>query len=201
MSMPINVSTRDKRTLGIGIAIVGALLIIGKGGPAWRRWDDTQRADAVQHVRQLTMLREGMTQLHAMRDSTAARARRVNALMGHLLIASSVPQAAAALASALTQDANWAGIRLSTVSVRPDSAARNGFARVGVRIDADGDVDGLTRFLRRAESNNLLLAVRDLTVNQPNPGGPDSTAETLRIDLLVEALARIDTVASKAERQ
>ena len=193
--MRVTVSSRDRRTLTIGVAVVCTLLTVGKGVPAWRRWADAQRANAIEHVRQLTISRQGVRQLVAMRDSTAVRTARVATLMEQLVVARSVPQAAAALASVLAGDADWAGVKVFTLSVRPDSAARNGFARVGVRVSAEGDVDGLTRYLRRVEADSLLLAVRDLTVNQPDPGAPDTKAETLRLELLVEALARIDTIA------
>jgi hypothetical protein len=175
------------------VGVVGTLLTAGKGVPAWQRWDATQRISAEEHVRQVTMAREGVGLLPAMRDSLATRTERVQTLMEQLVRANSVPQAAASLASVLAADADWAGIKVFTLSVRPDSAARDGFALVGVRVTAVGDVDGVTRYLRRVEVDSLLLAVRELTVSQPEPGAPQDKVETLHLDLLVEALARIDT--------
>ena len=197
--MRLVVSPQDRRTLAIGVAVVGSLLAVGKGVPTWRAWDSAQQARAVDHVRQLTIARRGVHWLPAMRDSAGRRTARVVTLTEQLVRARSVPQAAASLASVLGEDATRAGVKVFTLSVRPDSAARNGFATVGVRVSAEGDVDGLTRYLRRIEGDSLLLAVRELTVTQPDPGAPDNKAEALRLDLLVEGLARIDTTTGAPE--
>jgi len=191
--MQLPISQRDRRTLLAGIVIIGLIVAVGKGIPAWQRWDRAQKDGADHQARELAMATEGMRALPELRDSVAARQRRAATLLSRLVAAPSVPEAAAALATELSTAADGAGIRVFTLSIRPDSAIRDGYARVAVRVNAAGDVAGLTRYLSLIETDSLLLAVRELTVGQPAPAAPDSIAEGLHFDVLVEALARIDT--------
>ena len=74
----------------------------------------------------------------------------------------------------------------------PDSASRNGLARVAVRASGIGDIAGVTRLLQDIESGVPLLAVRELSITQPEPAAPDGRAEALRFEVLVEGLARVE---------
>lgn len=194
--MPLSLSRRDRHTLLIGAATVSTLLALGKGWPTWRRWDRAQRSAAVEHVQQLTIAREGVHMLRTMRDSSAARRETLATLLEQLVTAPSVPEASAALAAVLTSDASRAEVQVFSLSVRADSVERDGFARVSVRLSAEGDVAGLAHFVRTVEVDSLLLAVRQVTVTQPDPGAPDSQAEILRMDIVVDALARIDSLTA-----
>jgi hypothetical protein len=190
-------SSRDSRTLGAGAAIIALVLALGKGVPAWQRWDEAQRDGALQLAGELEAAEQGAAALAAMRDSATTRVARVDSLTDALVQASSTPEAGAWLASALSRVADSSGIRVASLGIRPDSAARQGYARVAVRVSAMGDVEGLTTFLSRIEGGRPLMAVRDLVVSQPEPGGPDNKAEALRFDVLVEALARVDSTRRK----
>ncbi len=63
------------------------------------------------------------------------------------------------------------------------------FLHVTARTDVTGDVHGLASFLAALEQSNGRLAVRELTVTQPEPGAPPTRAEVLHATLVVEALA------------
>ena len=42
----LGVPERDRRTLVIGMLVIGMIVLTSRGIPAWRRWDSQQRATA-----------------------------------------------------------------------------------------------------------------------------------------------------------
>jgi Tfp pilus assembly protein PilO len=90
------------------------------------------------------------------------------------------------------------GIRVTSALVRSDTMTKAPFARIAVRISATGDVEGLADYLRSIESAEQLLAVRELSVAQSEPGAPDSRAESLHFEMLVEGLVRLDPPRTSA---
>jgi hypothetical protein len=127
----------------------------------------------------------------ALRDTLRARRDRL-ALLDSGLVKGDTPSAAAAtLASVISETAEEAGVKLGSVQVRPDSArAGTAVTLVAVRADAVGDIRGLTLLLAEIEAGVPLLRVRELSVSQPAPAAPDTQAEALRVELLIEGLAR-----------
>lgn len=130
-----------------------------------------------------------MERLPAMRDSVAARRRRLDSAAVMLLEGESPAQAGAALAAVASDLAAESGVQVNAVQVRADSVYRGHVTRVAVRVSATGDVTGLTELLQQLEGHDLLLHVRELVVTQQAPAAPDNVAEALRVELLVEGLA------------
>jgi hypothetical protein len=186
------ISTRDRRTLALGAAAVALLLLLGRGVPAWRRWDAEVRASAAEMTGEAARAGTAVRTLPALRDSAAARRRRLAALDSALLEGESAASAGAALASLLSSAAEESGVQLGAVQVAPaDSAGRGVFARVRVRADATGDLPGLLLFLRALEGGRALVSVQEWAVTQPSAGGPAEFPEALRLELAVEGLARV----------
>jgi hypothetical protein len=110
------------------------------------------------------------------------------ALAPALLSGDSPASAAATLAALVSGTAAQANVRLGAVQVRPDSVARGAFTRVAVRASATGDINGVTQMILGLEKGPMLLAVRELSITQAEPGAPADRAEALRLELLVEGL-------------
>jgi hypothetical protein len=124
-------------------------------------------------------------------EGSASRARERAAAADSTLIHGVTPSAAgAALATLLSDRADSTGLGVSSETVRADTGFTRGFARARVRLSGTADVRGLTKFLADIEGNPHLLAVRDLTVSQSDPGAGDDRPENLRIEIVVEALVR-----------
>ena len=187
------ISGRDRRVLSFGLAVIGLLLLVGRGIPAWRRWDADARASAAELAVEEERAAAAARALPALRDSAAARRERLVALAPAVLDGESAASAGAALASLVSGAAAKAGVQIGAVQLsRPDSAARTVFTRVRVRTDATGDLPGLLRFLQALEGGPALLAVREWSVSQPNAGGPATLPETLRLELTVEGLTSVE---------
>ena len=182
---------QDRRALGAGVLVIGSMLLVGRGVPAWLQWEQSQRL-AVQESHQ--RLRRAQSAIRAHRAILTMRgqlAGRLDSLSSAHLQATSATMACAALAAMLSDLGDASAIRVTSISVRPDAATKAAFTRIAVRVSATGDVEGLADYLRGIESSAQMLAVRELSVAQTDPTAPDSRAESLRFEILVEALARI----------
>ena len=110
----------------------------------------------------------------------------------------------------MSDAATDAGVKLGSVQPRVDSEPRTlgaaraplhqAFARISVHGDAVGDVVALTQFLAELEHGPVLLAVRALSITQPEPAAPSSRMETLHAEFAVVGLARasLETAGHKA---
>lgn len=182
-------SHRDRRTLAIGAGLVAALVLLGRGLPAWRGWDAETRASAAQKAAEAVQTEAAVRLLPASLDSLQARRARYVALGGALLDGESTAAAGASLASLVSGAAARAGVQIGSVQVRPDTAGAGTFMRITVQADGTGDLPAITRLLEALEGGRELLAVRQLSITQPNPGGAAEQPEALRLDLQVEGLA------------
>ena len=187
----MQLAERDRRTLLLGVASVVAILALGRGIPALRRWESAHVAEAAEMRELLRERQSGAASMPHLRDSAAVRSARLTALRRQLISAATVEAATAVLAARIERMAAEAAVEVLTTTLRPDSAMHGGFARVAVRMSADGDVDGLADLLFALESDVRMLTVSDLTVSQPDPSAPDNSAEVLRIELSVIAVAQI----------
>ena len=188
----LGIPERDRRTLVIGLLVIGSIVLGSRGIPAWRRWDSQQRAAAAETQRQLARAISDARRLPITRDSASARIRRVDSLRISIMSGATIAEAGAALASLISDLADASNVRAVGISVRSDST-RGALARVAVRVAALSDVEGLVEFLRAVEQDESLLAVRELSVDQADVAAPDTRAEVLRIDLYIEALAAVSS--------
>lgn len=192
-------SARDRRTLTIGAVVVGSLFALARGLPALVRWQRGASAEAETLVTDLAMARAGARSMTMLRDSLRARQARLAAMDSAILTGPTPSAAAAQLASLLEDLADEAQVKVSAMQLHADSAATGALVQVGVRMTAVADVYGLLALLRAIEGGNPLLAVRELAVTQPEPAAPSSKPESLRLDVAVVALAKVQGGGLKVE--
>lgn len=182
-------SDRDRRTIVLGAVTIAAVVLLGRGLPAWRRWDADTRAAAIEMATEAARAQATVEQFPAALDSLQARRARYGALGLGMLDGQSTAAAGASLASLVSGAAARAGVQIGSVQVRPDTAGAGTFMRIVVRAEGAGDLPAITRLLEMLEGGRTLLAVRELSITQPNPGGPAEQPESLRLELTVEGLA------------
>lgn len=184
-------SGRDRRTLTVGAIVIVLLVLLGRGIPAWRRWDAEVRASAARMAAEAARAEQTVRLLPASLDSLEARRARFIAVGGGALDGGTAAASGAALASLVSGAAARAGVQVGSVQVRPDTASAGTFMRIGVRADGVGDLPAITRMLALLEGAPELLAVRELAITQPLPGGPAEQAEALRMEIAVQGLALV----------
>lgn len=197
MTHRLQMTSKDARTLRRGVIVIAAIVAIGKGLPALHAIESRARAGAAEAARELSSLRAAARAQGAMRDSLRVRARRLESLRGSLIHATSPQLAAAELAGALGEFATGVGARINSVVVRSDSAFTKGVARISVRLSMTTDIQGVAELLNSVEADPWLVAVRELSVSGSDPAAPDTRAEVLVVELVVDALA-LDEIARPA---
>jgi hypothetical protein len=194
-------SHRDRRTIVRGTLSIGAIVIIGKGWPAVRGWESEWLAAAAEVRTQLQAAESRAASISLARDSTVIRMRRLEGMRAKLFGGPTADAAAASLGELIEDIARTEGADIQTLTLRPDSVVRDGFARVSVRFGGECDVKGLMRVLLAVETNARPMIVRELSVSQPDPAAPASRAEALRFDVTVETLARVAPRAAPSKER
>jgi hypothetical protein len=184
----LTMNARDRRALLAGIAAIAFVLAVTRGVPAWLDWQREARgADAEARdllARERSLIEHGA----AVRESTSARGRRLLALAPAILSGDAPSDAGATLAGVLSGAAALAGVRLGSVQLRGDSLSRGAFTRIGARMDVTGDIRGVMAMLASLERGPTLLAVRSLSISQPDLTAGDDRVEALHVEIDVEGL-------------
>lgn len=200
MSAALTIGRRDRRTLGVGALAVGAIVAVGRGIPAWSHWEGDHRSGAAAALRRVALVEARQRTLGALADSARSRGARLDSLHDALVGADSPAEAGARLASLVAEMADESGVQVVAATVQADTTYVAGVARVATRVSATCDVQGLADLLQRLEGGDVLLAVRELAVSQPDPAAPAGKPEMLHLELLVEGLTMRPAVRAAAAR-
>jgi hypothetical protein len=74
------------------------------------------------------------------------------------------------------------------VQLQPARDSAPPFAHVAARASVSGDLESIALFIQGLEAGPQLLAVRELSITQPETAVPPNRRETLRVELTVEGL-------------
>lgn len=190
MTPALSVGRRDRRTLAIGVIVCGAIVGAGRGVPALRAWQSERLAAAAEAEQRLASAEAAVSMALSIEGNAGRAKQRASEDDSALIHAITPPAAGVVLAAMLSDCADSTGFAISSESVRGDTGFTRGFARTRVRLSGTADIRALTRFLAKVEGSAQLLAVRDLTVSQSDPGAGEDRPESLRIEVVIEALVR-----------
>lgn len=185
----VGLSSRDRRTLVAGAAAILGIVLAGRGIPAWRQWRDDTVAAARELSRKRARTRAVLSAYPAIRDTAAARRARVAELEQGLIRASTPAAASATLAGFVGESAAETGVRLGGLQVTADSVAGKRYQRVRVSTEGTGGVREITTFVARLESTDARVVVREFALTQADPAASSARPETLRMTIVIEALA------------
>lgn len=186
--MTATLGSRDRRVLAVGVLICCTLVIAARGVPALLRWTRAARENALELGAEAARAQGSVDNAKRTRDSLAVRQARYTAISPRLLDGETAAGAGGALASLVSNAAAGANVRLGSVQIRTDTAHADAFLAVRVQADVVGDINGLTTMLAALERGQTLLAVRALSVAQPEIAAGDDRPESLRAELTVESL-------------
>jgi hypothetical protein len=184
---------RERRVVFVGVVITAAGLLFGRMLPAWSAWVGAERSDAERLSSDLQRTRARIQNLSVARDTLMARNGRYLALAPSITPGRTAGAAGASLASLVSGMAATAGLRMGALQIRSDTSGTRSemsvFRTIAVRGDAQGDVRGVARFLAAIEGSATALAIRHLSISQPEPAAPPDRPEGLRIEFVIEGLA------------
>jgi hypothetical protein len=184
-------STRDRRALLFGTTMILVLLSSALAIPRLTTWTGQRRASAAELQAQVTTLRTDARSLREARDTLTKRETLVALIDSGSLAGGSDAAASAALGQVVNAALAESGVVSNATQFTVDSALDDSrYSRVRVRLTAEGDIHGLTRLLAALERGPALLTVASLSVTQPRLAAPDSLAESLNIELVVEGIVK-----------
>ncbi len=131
-------------------------------------------------------------------DSLVAYRRAAASLDSMLIVASSAAEAAASLSGIVSEAADSSLVRITATQLRPDSVVNDGFVHVAVRVSATSDIHGLASMFSALEAGGWMIDIREFTILQSDVAANPMKPEQLRTEIVVEALARVDTAARAA---
>lgn len=181
-------TARERWTVIIGGSVIAFTILLFRGGPAWFEWRVATAAERAELEREAARTEAYFDGLPLVVDSFEARAQRL------------VPQAdngfsgdgrtaARALATAATSSGTRHGIVVTSAVPVFDSVPEPAAVFVRARLQAVGDVRGLTDWLATLHSSRPLVRVEELRVRASDPFAPPDVAEQLLIDLGVVGVA------------
>jgi hypothetical protein len=179
-----SLGARDRRAVLLGGGVLLAAWLAARGVPRLLHGYASLRARTEASAHQLAAAREALAEAPFVRDSLSVRAQRLVAWAPRLVAGRTPAEAAADLASLVTGLAAQLRVRVARMDPLPDSAGAV-FARVGLRIEVQGDIGGIARWLSSLEEGDRLLAVRTISVMAPEPAAPATQAEALRAELTI----------------
>jgi type II secretion system (T2SS) protein M len=181
-------NVRDRRAVVIGACVI--LIVLGGryAAPGLSTWQREARDAASGSAEKLARAKASLGRAAQVQDSLKVRSARVIALAPALLGGDSPATASATLAGIVSGAAARSNVRIGALQLSADTATRGIFTRVTVHGDATGDIAGITAMLAALEGGPTLLAVRELSITQPEPGAPSDHAEALRVELSLVGL-------------
>jgi hypothetical protein len=184
-------TSRDRRTLVVGLSVIVVLFAVAKGAPAGIAWQRDQAVASLHAAHLLGVASIDPTELRLARDSLAARRARLAAIDSVLPVARTASEAVAHLASALQDLADSCAVRVSSIQLRADSVTSNSLTEVSARLNGVADVAGLAALLHAIAASENPLVAKEMSVTAPDPSAPSTRAEVLRFDILVAGLAHV----------
>ena len=181
---------RDRIVLALGATFISTVTLATRGAPALSTWSARQETRAHLVHDELLRARSSVAQRAAMRDSVAAARARLAKLASELVSGGTGADAASALATVVSGIANDSRLKVATLQLQADTVPIAATISASVRLAGTTDITGLANFLRAIETSKTIMAIRELSVSQPDPAAPTTQPEALQVDVVVGTLAR-----------
>lgn len=178
---------RDRRALILGAGAVLSAVVALRVLPWAVRSVIALRAEAAERVEMLARADEVLAGAPAVRDSLARAFGEVVALAPRLVDGHTAAEAQASLAGLVSLAASGHRLRVMRLDPLPDSVA-GAFGRVALHAELEGDVAGLTRFLKAIEVGDPLLTIPVLSIQAADPVGRPNAAEQLKVEATIAGL-------------
>ena len=183
----MRISRRDRRAVVLAAGVVLATVGVGRWLPRWKSWRNDERDRAWQAEARLERLRAVGRARVQLATSVAIASKAYLALAPRLVDGDNAATGGASLLAMVSNAAIGSGLEVGSLQSSGDSVGRR-FVRVAVRGEATGDVRGLATFLETLETGPVITGIRELSVDQPEPGAPNEQSEALRINFVVDGI-------------
>lgn len=183
------ISKRERRVMAIGGALIVGMVTFSRIVPMWRAWQRGAHTSALEMTAAVARTEAAVRTLEEKLDSLEARKGRFLQLAPLLLDAESPATAAEALRVLVSGAAERAGVRVVKLHASVDTTNDTLLRRVWVSAELEGDIRGVANMISTLEHGPALLAIRELTITQPDPAGSSDQPERLGVWLRIAGLA------------
>jgi len=184
MSLWQRLAPRERRVITIGATLILAGWLALRAAPRVAHEVRSLRERTAVATLALPRARATLALEPIARESLAARARRLVAYAPRLFGGTTPSEAAAELSSFVAGAATTHRVRIVRQDTRPDSSASL-FVRLTLRLEADGDVEGLSGWIASLEESPRLLDVQAVGIRAPDPAASPAQPERLHAELVV----------------
>jgi hypothetical protein len=182
-------ASRDRRALTIGATVIAMAALVLRGIPAARNLYAVERARASDGAERLALAREAIRTARGSADSLRLIELEWAATSGRAFAARTVNVFSAQVAGHVARATRAANVAMTSIQVRPDTAARGGFRSADGKLSARGDVRGLATLLATLEWGSKRFRIKSLTVTQADPIGRIDAPEQLSMELAFSTVA------------
>jgi hypothetical protein len=183
-------SPRERRTIAIGLGVMGLAFAGLRLVPrVWASARDLQGRAAAERTA-LVRARDALRLEPVVRESLGVRAQRLVAAAPRLFGGATPSEAAAELASLVTGLAATHRVRIARQDARPDSTV-SVFTRLTLRLEAEGDAQGIAGWIASLEEGAKLIEVRSLVLSAVDPAAPAAQPERLRAEVVIVGWAAV----------
>lgn len=175
---------RERRTIVLGLCAVAAAWGALRGVPHARAAGLGLRERRVVASVALSRAKEALALEPLARESLGVRAARLVAWAPRLFGGTTPSEAAAELSSLVSGTASLHHVRIIRQDARPDSSASI-FVRLTLRLEAEGDVEGVMSWVAALEESPRLVEVQSLNISAPDPATSAAQPERLHAELVL----------------
>ena len=178
-------TSRDRRAMAVGAAVIGAGLLFGRLAPMGLRHWRAAQGELADRTALLAREQGDLGRINSLEDSAKSIEARFVGLAPQLLSGSSDAEGIADLEGRINLAAGRHRTRVVAMNQVADSeqVARLRGARVTVQVESDWG--GLIEFLRALDDDPAALRVTALSVSAADPTSSSAHPEVLRADLQV----------------
>jgi hypothetical protein len=195
-------SASDRRTIVVGLVVMAGTVALSRAAPHVRRHAEARQRSALIAARELVNARRGLEQGDAVHEQLRAVRAANTTLHGWVLMAGSLSHVNVTMHRALSDAAAAHGLEVMSVAPAPEPKTGASGARqmraVRARAVIVGDLAPLARFLARIESARPRFLVRQMTLSRSDGMASGQIASPIRCELIVEMVARLDSLAGSS---
>lgn len=198
MSILRTMSRSDRRALAVGAVVLTPVLVLGRAFPRFHAWEEERVTAATEAHRHATKLERQVAQRESIAARLAAWKRSPAASESTLFVGRDAGVVSARVVDVLRSLAAGDDLVVQSIQPRVDTTRARGVVLPTVRLSATTDVEGFVSFLKDLELTGPLFRVVELSVVQADPTAAPDRPDVLKTELTVQAVAVINTEASRA---
>jgi hypothetical protein len=177
------VTPHDRRALLRGGAVVAGAIVVLRVVPWGVRHVVSARTDLRERAVLLVRARAELAGVGALEDSGMHVIRALRTIGPKLLNGNTPAEAGADLAGRLTLVASRHNLKLERMNPSADSAGAGRLRRVGVRVELESDIRGLSALLQTLADGDATLRVEELRLVAVDPSRGDALPEALKTEI------------------